>query len=402
MTEHGARDDYPVSDIDLFAPDALRDPFPLYKIIRDLGPVVRLSRIDILAISRFYDVQAALRAANILVSGEGIGFNSIANRQTPERGVLTSDGERHQKLRSVLARPLGPGALQQRRGLLKSLIDTQVESLVGTGTFDAVPALSRHLPLKAVTMLVGLDESNRAKMLDWAAAFFNTLGPMPQDQAAFSPELLADLELLNELREFFASVDPSLLAPGSWSAELFDAVGAGRLTDLEARGALRAFVLPSLDTTIYAKANLLYNLARHPLQWRRLKKNRALAASAIIESVRHSAVVRAFSRFAAEDYDAGDVFIPKGTRVMVMFGSANRDERRYENPDLFDVARNPRDQLGWGTGPHMCVGMHLAKLEMELLLEALLDHVETIEADEPTFGVNAGLYGIDCLPMRLT
>jgi cytochrome P450 len=87
---------------------------------------------------------------------------------------------------------------------------------------------------------------------------------------------------------------------------------------------------------------------------------------------------------------------------MVMFGSANRDERRYDHPDRFDVARNPRDHLGWGTGPHMCVGMHLAKLEMELLLEALLDHVEAIDADEPVFGVNAGLYGIDGLPLRLT
>jgi cytochrome P450 len=393
---------YPVCGADLFAATALRNPFPLYKVIRDAGPVVLLSRIGIPAIGRFHDVQAALRAADVLISGEGIGFNAIANQQTPERGVLTSDGERHQRLRGVLARPLGPGALQQQRDLLKSLIDAQVAGLVGKGTFDAVPLLARHLPLKAVTALVGLDEKNRRKMLDWAAAFFNTLGPMPDDPTAFSPELRADLDLLKELRDFFATVDPATLAPGSWSADLFDAVGAGRLTDSEARGALRAFVLPSLDTTIYAKANLLNNLARCPDQWRRLRDDRSLIASAIVESVRHSAVVRAFSRFAADDYAAGDVFIAKGSRVMILFGSANRDERRYDNPDMFDVARNPRDQLGWGTGPHMCVGMHLAKLEMELLLEALLDHVETIEADEPVFGANAGLYGIDRLPMRLT
>ncbi len=353
------------------------------------------------AIGRFLDVQAALRAADILISGEGIGFNEIANHQTPERGVLTSDGERHQKLRGVLARPLGPGALEERRALLKSLIDAQVKSLVGRETFEGVASLAQHLPLKAVTLLVGLDEKSRAKMLNWASAFFNSLRPLPEKAEDLTLELRADLELLKDLRAFFSSVDPAGLAPGSWSAELFDAVGAGRLTDSEARGALRAFVLPSLDTTIYAKANLLFNLARFPDEWRRLREDRSLTPIAIVESVRHSAVVRAFSRYAAEDYSAGGVFLPKGTRVMVMFGSANRDERRYEKPELFDVSRNPRDQLGWGTGPHMCVGMHLAKLEMELLLEALLDHVETIEADEPTFGINAGLYGIDRLPMRL-
>ncbi|MGD9801010.1 MAG: cytochrome P450 [Parvularculaceae bacterium] len=267
--------------------------------------------------------------------------------------------------------------------------------------FDGVEALARHLPLKAVSVLVGLDERDRAKMLSWAAAFFNTLGPMPDDINALSPDLRADLELLKELRDFFAGVDPASLAPGSWSAELFEAVVAGRLTESEARGALRAFVLPSLDTTIYAKANLLNNLARFPDQWRRLKEDRSLIHGAILESVRHSAVVRAFSRVAAEDYEADEVLIPKGTRVMMMFGSANRDERRYENPEMFDIGRNPRDQLGWGTGPHMCVGMHLAKLELELLLESLLEHVETIEALSPTLGVNAGLYGIDHLPMRL-
>ncbi|MEZ5922058.1 MAG: cytochrome P450 [Parvularculaceae bacterium] len=401
MSETRAQELYPQCDIDLFAPDALKDPFPLYKTIRDLGPVVWLSRVGAAAISRFEDVQMALRSADALISGEGIGFNRIANHQTAERGVLTSDGERHQKLRSVLARPLGPGALRERREMLKSLIDAQVASLVGGETFDAVPALARHLPLKAVTALVGLDEEGRAKMLDWAAAFFNTLAPIPENDADFSPALRADLDLLRDLRDFFAGVDPDCLAPGSWSADLFNAVGEGRLTESEARGALRAFVIPSLDTTIYAKANLLFNLARHKEQWRRLKEDRSLISSAIIESVRHSAVVRAFSRFAAEDYSADNVFLKKGTRVMVMFGSANRDERRYKNPDAFDVARNPRDQLGWGTGPHMCVGMHLAKLEMELLLEALLDNVEAIEADAPEFGVNAGLYGIDRLPMRL-
>jgi cytochrome P450 len=396
--ENGA---YPVSEIDLFAPATLRNPFPAYKVLRDAGPVVRLSRLDILAIGRFHDVQAALRAADVLISGEGIGFNKIANHQTPERGVLTSDGERHQRLRAVLARPLGPGALQQRRAMLKSLIDAQVASLVGSGTFDAVALLARHLPLKAVTVLVGLDEQNRSRMLDWAAAFFNTLGPMPDDPAALPESIRSDFDQLRELREFFATVEPSTLAPGSWSADLFEAVGAGRLTESEARGALRAFVLPSLDTTIYAKANLLNNLARNPDQWRRLKKERSLVSSAILESVRHSAVVRAFSRVATDDYAVGDVVIPKSARVMVMFGSANRDERRYDHPDRFDVARNPRDHLGWGTGPHMCVGMHLAKLEMELLLEALLDHVEAIDADEPVFGVNAGLYGIDSLSLRL-
>jgi cytochrome P450 len=313
--------------------------------------------------------------------------------------VLTSDGARHRRLRGVLQRPLGPAALKERRGFLKSLIAAQIDTLTGVGTFDAVPGLARHLPLKAVTVLVGLGGSERERMLEWAATFFDMVKPF-DPEAPRPPELDAQFEIFRELSTFFATVDPKSFAPDSWSAKLFEAVGPN-LSEEEARGALRAFVVPSLDTTIYAKANLLYNLAQNPDQWATLKRQPSLIPRAVIEGVRHSAVVRAFSRFAAADYREGDVFIPKGRRVMVMYGSANRDERHYPDPDRFDITRNPTDQLGWGTGPHMCVGMNLAKLEMEVLLEALVERVSWIEADEPTLGTNAGLYGLDRLPLRL-
>lgn len=396
----GTTNDYPAYTPDLFAPDALRAPFEHYRAIRDAGPVVRLANPDVLAIGRFQDVQAALRAPDKLISGEGIGFNAMANTQTAERGVLTSDGERHSRLRAVLAKPLSRMALAEQRALLTSMMVAQVDTLLGQGTFDAVPMLARHLPVNAVSALVGLPEADRAKMLQWASAFFNTLGPIG-DPENLAPEDAADVALLMEVRNFFATVDASHLAPDSWSARLFEAVDSGRLTSSEARGALRAFVLPSLDTTIYAKGNLLYNLARNPDQWALLRETPSLISSAVLESVRHSAVVRWFSRFAVEDYRAGDVWVPKGERVMVMYGSANRDERRYPDPDRFDVTRNPTDHLGWGTGPHMCVGMHLAKLEMEILLETLIERVERLEADAPVVGRNRGLFGIDSLPMRL-
>lgn len=392
--------DYPSYGKNLFAIEALKNPFPLYREIRDLGAVVHIETMGIAAISRFKDVQAALRNSEKLISGEGIGFNSFANHQTPERGVLTSDGQRHRRLRNILAKPLMPAALKEVRGMLGSLIEAKVRSLKGAGTFDAVPELARHLPLNAVTKLVGLAESERGKMLRWASAFFNTLGPINEVSPAVS-DFSDDIENLKELRSFFSSINPKSFEPDSWSAKLFEAVDDGRLSEPEARGALRAFVIPSLDTTIYAKGNLLYNLATNPDQWALLKAQPELIPSAVIESVRHSAVVRAFSRVAVETYEEGDVFVPAGQRVMVMYGSANRDEHHYPNPDQFVVTRKAVDQLGWGTGPHMCVGMHLAKLEMEVLLEALVNNVDHLEADTPQMGTNAGLYGIDSVNFRL-
>lgn len=238
-------------------------------------------------------------------------------------------------------------------------------------------------------------------MLRWASASFNSAGPYTTIDTD-DPQLAADLETTLSVKAYFQSVDRAHLRPGSWAASLFDAVDAGKLEKPEAHAAISGLVLPSLDTTIYAKGNLLYNLASNPDQWAALKADPSLVPSAVLEGVRHSAVVRWFSRVAASDYDVGDVQVPAGTRIMLLYGSANRDERQYADPDRFDVTRNPVDQLGWGTGPHMCAGMHLARLEMEVMLEALLDRVETIEASEPRLGNNRSLYGIDHLPMRFT
>lgn len=391
----------PLYPVDLFQPEALRDPFPHYRAIRDLGAAVRLEIPDVVALGRFKDVQAALRSPEALISGEGVGFNAISNAPMSNPPTIRSDGARHRRLRSVLSKPLMPAALKERRDMLKAMIATRIDELVGGDMFDAVTTVAQHLPLQAVSYLVGLPEDDRQHMLRWASASFNSSGPY-STIGTDDPELAADLETAMSVKAYFQTVNREHLRPGSWAASLFDAVDAGKIEKLEAHAAISGLVLPSLDTTIYAKGNLLYNLARNPDQWTALKADRSLIASAVLEGVRHSAVVRWFSRVAASDYDAGDVHVPAGTRVMLLYGSANRDERQYSDPDRFDVTRNPIDQLGWGTGPHMCAGMHLARLEMEVMLEALLERVERIEAGEPVLGSNRGLYGIDRLPMRLT
>ena len=114
-----------------------------------------------------------------------------------------------------------------------------------------------------------------------------------------------------------------------------------------------------------------------------MRSNPALMTGAVNEALRFEAPVRAFTRFAAHPYQADQVVIPAGERVLVMFGAANRDERRYADPDRFDVARDARDHLGFGHGVHRCAGGHLAQLELEALLRALTTHVRRIEVGEP-------------------
>ena len=272
------------------------------------------------------------------------------------------------------------------------MIARRVAMLDSVAEFDAMDQLARLLPVEAIAHLVGLEAEGRERMLEWAAAAFNSIGP---DQDA------RDLESLASSRAYVAQLSPSKVRPESWAAQLFEAASEGKISGIEAIGAISAYIVPSLDTTILAKGHLLYNLARNPDQWKLLCDKPELIQSAVLEGVRHSSVIRWFSRVASEDYAVAQQVIPKGARVMLLYGSANRDERRYAEPDRFDVTRDCRDQLAWGRGEHMCAGLYLARMEMEVMLEALVEHGAPLWAGSPVIGTNKGLFGFQKLPFRI-
>lgn len=157
-------------------------------------------------------------------------------------------------------------------------------------------------------------------MLDWASAVFNTSGPLATDGEEEEPDILTDLALRDDALRYLLSVDAQHLRPGSWSDALFQAVHAGKLELGEARAALSGLVVPSLDTTILSKANLLYNLGLNRHYWDMLRANPKLIPSAVLEGVRYSAVVRWFSRVAVRDYEVGGFTIPAGSRVSSFTG----------------------------------------------------------------------------------
>lgn len=376
-------------NLDLFSQASLRNPFEDYRALRDAGPIVKLDRPDVYAIGRFADVQTALRANDALISGEGVGFSDAFNLKKGPN-VIRSDGEMHQRMRAAVMRPLSRPALATARADLKAMMKARVEALINKGWFEAMRGLASFLPIEAVSHLVGLPEAGRERMLEWAAAAFNVIGPNFD---------VADVGKMQDAFAYMSTLSEEKVS--GWAAELFDAMRAGKLSLPEAMGAISAYVIPSLDTTILAKGHLLYHLACNPDQWTLLIERRDLIGSVVHEALRHGSPIRWFSRIAAQEYVVEDGVIPRGARVMLLYGCANRDERRYADPDRFDITRDNRDQLAWGTGAHMCAGMHLARLEMEVLLESLLEAGVTLEARDPVIGANAGLYGFTELPLQI-
>jgi cytochrome P450 len=159
---------------------------------------------------------------------------------------------------------------------------------------------------------------------------------------------------------------------------------------------------PSLDTTICAISNAVWLFANNPEQWDLVREDPRLMPSAVNEVLRYDAPIQDFSRYIARDVDMDGVLLPAGSRAVVFYGAANRDERKYPDPDRFDVGRRPGDHLGFGAGPHACVAMNLARMEMLALFTALAKRIRcfTILESEPL--LNNDLRGFKTLRVAVS
>lgn len=314
-------------------------------------------------------------------------MNPIVNEK--QRGtILASDPPQHTFQRKIVERPLTPAQLKRLREQIFSLAEARVDELVSRGRFCAASELATYLPLTVVSQLVGLPEEGRERMLDWAAAAFNSIAP------ADSPYFQKSLPLMGEAVSFIN--DPSLpdkLVPGSWAAQLYEAVKAGEISQEAFRGLIQAYVTPSLDTTIFGITNLIWLFAHYPDQWQLLRRQPALVSRAINEALRIKSPVSGFSRLVTHNIDVDGVTLPKGSRVVMLFASGNRDERRYKDPDRFDIQRDSSDHLAFGHSRHRCVGMNLALLEITALVDALLPRVKEFEIEHERRADNASLHG---------
>lgn len=374
---------------DLYSRDALADSRAVFREIRDLAPAVFMPKYKLWAVGRYDDVRHCLRADNVLLSGKGVAANRFVNAVDAPI-TLTSDGDVHRRRRGILMKPLAPPELKSLQARIQGEADALVARLKGQ-RFDAMPAFASHLPVTVVADLVGLKPQGRENMLRWAAGTFQAMGPM-------NWRSLRALPVLMDLQRYVGKLSPEGVVAGGWADRIFAACEAGELSAVEAKSMIIDYVAPSLDTTILATGTMIRLLSQRPDVLSAVKQDEKLLSNVVYEVVRLSSPIRGFTRHVAEAFDVSGVLLPKGARVVVLFASANLDERHYADPDRFDPERNARDNVAWGHGQHVCVGMHLARLEMECLLRALAAQVERIETDTPTPFLNNVLQGYQSLP----
>jgi cytochrome P450 len=385
----------PVSDVDPYTDEALLNPWPGYRELRDAGPAAWLRRYDMFALTRHASVRRALQDWQTFSSASGVMMNDEMN--VVLRGnTLCTDGHAHDRLRRVLIRPLRPLALKQLTDTITDEADKLAERLVARGSFDATTELAYHLPLAIVSELVGLPSEGREKMLVWATEMFNCFGPENERTVSAFP-------VLEEMVGYATTqAVRGKLKPGSWAESLHDAADRGEVPPEVLPVMMIDYMGPSLDTTIFAITSAVWLFARHPDQWDLLRDDPTLIPGAINEVLRLEAPVQGFSRLAVDDYDMDGVVIPAGSRVICYYGAANRDEREYPDPDRFDVRRDARSHLAFGAGPHQCVGAGLARLEMTALFGALARSVRRFEVGQADRVLNNVLRGFGRLETEVS
>lgn len=377
----------PESDIDLFATESLLDPYDNYKTLRNQSGAVWLNKYDMFFLSRYADVRDALGDAKVFSSAHGVTMNAKMN-EALQGGLLCSDSPTHDTLRKIIEKPVTPRALADLRERISQEAESHVDGLVAKGSFDAATELAHHLPLTIVSELVGLPEEGRQRMLDWAPANFDCFGPINDRTEAAFP-------VVGEMIEYaFTQCIPGKLKPGGWAQMIWDAADRGEIDPKICPNLMNDYMGPSLDTTIFATASAIHLFATNPGQWEMLRKSPAMVPQAINEIIRLESPIQAFSRYVTQDHVIDSVTLPAGSRAIVSYGSANRDERMWGDPEEFRIDRkDTQHHLGFGFGEHVCVGNNLARLEIRALLLALLKRVKHFELGKTERAVNNVLRG---------
>jgi cytochrome P450 len=388
----------PVSDVDPFSIEFFEDPHRIHDELREAGPVVWLSRHGIFAVARYREVYDVLHDWQTFCSSRGVGLSDFAKEKPwrPPSLVLETDPPEHDRARAVLNRVLSATVMKELRPRMMAAADAKVRELLEKRTFDGIADLAQAFPMSVFPDAVGLRPDGREHLLPYAGVAFNAFGPD------------------NDLRRrALASVAPHVawvseqcqrenLAPGGLGAAVHAASDTGAITGDEATLLVRSLLTAGIDTTVNGIGAAIYCLARFPEQWRKLQQDSTLARAAFDEAIRFESPVQTFFRTTTRPATLGGVEIGEGHKVLMFLGAANRDPRKWQNPDSYDIARSTSGHVGFGSGVHMCVGALLARLEGEAIVGALARAVESIEITGPVKRAhNNTLRGLESLPLTV-
>jgi len=365
----------------------VRDAYPMLAGIRADSPVLQVhvgpwssdrSRLDpktpratsLFTVTSYELVQQVL-TDNVRFSSAGY---ATTIGQVMGRSILQMDPPEHQRHRALVAKAFRARVLDQWRDtIIGSCVGELIDAFAGDSRADLIPQLTFPFPVRVIARILGLPEADWPRFLRLSTELIAIMRNWDRAVAASQ-----------ELRGYFAEIiaDRRRNTRDDLVSQLIEAeVDGRRLGDDEIYPFLLLLLPAGAETTYRSSSNLLFGLLWNPGQLAAVRADRDLVPQAIEEALRWETPTLAIARTASQDTELGGVSIPEGSLVAVSLGAANRDPARYPDPDTFDIFRADKQHISFGDGAHKCLGMHLARLEMQVVLNAVLDRLPGLRLD---------------------
>jgi cytochrome P450 len=371
------------SDFDVFddgmAGDA-RDPYPELTQARNAHPVQRLEMSNmphdqthpVFFVYRYDDVLDVLRDGETFSSGHIIEL--IMGDVMGKHIMLGMDSPEHGRYRALVSTAFRRNAeARWEAELIQPVASELIDGFAGRGRADLVREFTFPFPTKVTAGLLGLPSEDYRQFQRWSSAILSVHTKRDQAIAASAQVKEYFAGILSERRREPREDLISDLAHAELDGE--------RLTEEEIFSFLRLLLPAGVETTYRSTGNLLFSLLSRPGLLDAVRADRSLVPQAIEEALRFEAPLLNGTRLAVRDTVLSGVPIPAGSTIVLMLGAANRDEARWPDPDRFDIFRDPRVHISFGQGPHVCLGMHLARAEMRVALNLLLDRLPGLRLD---------------------
>lgn len=365
-TTHGTAVYFDPYDVDINA-----DPYPVYARLREEAPIYHNERYDFWVLSRYDDVQKALVNWQTFSSTRSDILDIIkAGVELPPGVILFEDPPLHTMHRGLMSRVFTPRRMAALEDQVRSFCVRCLDPLVGADRFDIVAELGAIMPMRVIGMLLGIPEDDQVAVRDKTDANLRT---EPGKPMAVKQEEVANGAMFAEYIEWRAAHPSDDLMTQLLNAEFEDEHGEVRkLTRQEVHTYSAVIAGAGNETTGRLIGWLAKVLAEHPDQRRAVVEDPSLIPQVIDETLRFEPTGHAIARYVVHDVDYYGTTVPAGSAILLQMGAANRDPRRFENPESFDIFRSDLQHLTFGYGLHYCLGANLARLEGRVALDEFL------------------------------
>jgi len=377
------------------------DPYPVWKRLRDEAPLYRNQKYEFFALSRWDDLDAAMLNWKTFISGRGSVLEIIkAGIEIPPGSILFEDPPTHDLHRGLLSRVFTPRKMQALEPQVRAYCAEVLDPLVGTGKFDFVADLGKFMPMRVIGMLLGIPVEDQEAIREQIDDGLRLEEGVPNETEY---DALRSARVFSDYITWRADHPSDDLMTELLNAEFEDEHGTTRtLTHEEILGYVGLLSGAGNETTTRLIGFAGEVLGRHPDQRRELVEDRSLVNNAIEELLRFESPSPVQSRYVAHDVEYHGTTVPEGSIMVLLNGSANRDERHFPDGDSFDIHREIGRHQAFGYGIHLCLGAALARLEGRVALDEVLTRFPEweVDYDKARRARTSTVRGWETLPVR--